>query len=275
MNSTWNIASASTRGTSHSQSDLPCQDALATLVLEDGTLIAAVADGAGSALHAEIGSRLAVDTAIDSIRRSLESTAGAWRSESGWRALMRQSFSAAIGAIDAWAIEHEAPRRELASTLLCLVATDTSVACAQKGDSLCVIRDECANYELALEPERGEYANEVALLTDRDAVETVQFVQFTGNIECIAMSSDGLMNLFLSKPGLTPLPGFFDPLFDFVANLESDRDGTSVQALEDFLNSERVNQRTDDDKTLILAVRRKQNDAAMPIGYGERYKSVK
>src|ERR1700674_237483 len=58
----WKILSASCAGTSHQRSGQPCQDYAVACSLSGTTevvLVAACADGAGSARYGEIGSRLA------------------------------------------------------------------------------------------------------------------------------------------------------------------------------------------------------------------------
>lgn len=47
---------------------------------------------------------------------------------------------------------------------------------------------------------------------------------------------------------------FFEPMFDQVAKADDARD--LIVPLRNFLSSEAVNARTDDDKTLVVAVRR-------------------
>ena len=62
---TWTVISASAIGTSHQRIGLPCQDA-GDFCLVDGdhTVVGAIADGAGSAMHSEIGARAAVETML-------------------------------------------------------------------------------------------------------------------------------------------------------------------------------------------------------------------
>ncbi|MBC8229713.1 SUMF1/EgtB/PvdO family nonheme iron enzyme [bacterium] len=60
----WKVLGASVRGTSHTKSGQPCQDAHAWVKLPDGTLVAAVSDGAGSAALAEVGADSAVKAAV-------------------------------------------------------------------------------------------------------------------------------------------------------------------------------------------------------------------
>ncbi|MGA0525444.1 protein phosphatase 2C domain-containing protein, partial [Escherichia coli] len=53
-----------------------------------------------------------------------------------------------------------------------------------------------------------------------------------------------------------PHQPFFEPMFSVLRRTEpSDCEGLSAQ-LGQFLNSPQVNERTDDDKTLVLATRR-------------------
>ena len=53
----WRVVAAAVQGVSHQRLDLPCQDALGYLVLPSGTLVVALADGAGSAQYSDQGAR--------------------------------------------------------------------------------------------------------------------------------------------------------------------------------------------------------------------------
>jgi hypothetical protein len=55
MESEWQVIGAAVQGLSHQKQGLPCQDALEYSCLPGGILLLALADGAGSALHAELG----------------------------------------------------------------------------------------------------------------------------------------------------------------------------------------------------------------------------
>jgi hypothetical protein len=71
--------------------------------------------------------------------------------------------------------------------------------------------------------------------------------------QLVALSTDGLLRLALKLPGGEPHAPFFAPLFNFVS--ANDDAVQAQQRLAEFLNSERVCARTDDDKTLVLACR--------------------
>ena len=59
----WPAAAAAVRGRSHERSGAPCQDAVLFLHRK-GFVTVALADGAGSALHADVGARVAVAAAV-------------------------------------------------------------------------------------------------------------------------------------------------------------------------------------------------------------------
>src|SRR5688572_12200023 len=67
----WRPVAASVRGRGHEQRSQPCQDACGVILTGDGVLIAAVADGAGSAARAEEGSALAVEVALEALQRAV------------------------------------------------------------------------------------------------------------------------------------------------------------------------------------------------------------
>ena len=57
----------------------------------------------------------------------------------------------------------------------------------------------------------------------------------------------------LTLPGYTPHQPFFTPLQQFVMNRNTGECLDTHEQLSRFLDSPRVNERTDDDKTLVLA----------------------
>lgn len=78
-NTTWRIIGESVRGASHERTDLPNQDAIQWSPENGGALplILSVSDGHGSAKYfrSDMGSRLAVDTAVEVIREFLDGQA--------------------------------------------------------------------------------------------------------------------------------------------------------------------------------------------------------
>jgi len=139
--------------------------------------------------------------------------------------------------------------RELACTALLAVIGPSVAAFAQIGDGAMVVGDRVIFW-----PEPAEYANATDFLTDDDWAAKLHFAMTDAPVTEVAVLTDGLQRLALDFQGKAPHAAFFRPLFDAL------RSATDVEALvepfRDFLDSPRVNARTDDDKTLVIAVRR-------------------
>lgn len=213
-------------------------------------LAAALADGAGSADFSDRGAASAVSAALTTLEVALQS--GCPGDEDEWRALLQSAQAAAQEAVEQLAQAEENPLRSYACTLTCLVAANGQMAVLSLGDGIVIALDETGDLEAVSRLQRGEYANETFFLTQEDALEQAQFAFRAYTPAAVAMLSDGLARLALNFPEQTPFAPFFTPLIDFTGRAD-DVDQATNQ-LADFLDSERVNARTDDDKSLLLAV---------------------
>lgn len=251
--SAWRVVSAAVQGVSHVRQDLPCQDAAGYQVRADGVLVIALADGAGSARFSELGAVFAVEEAL----RVLSDAPDRFAEEERWEELLREVFSAARQAVMQLAENPEsgepASPREYACTLTCAIAMGDRLAVGQVGDGAAVAVDANGDLFALTRLQRGEYANETHFLVEEDALDHLVIEVTDRPVKALAVMSDGLIRLALKMPSQEPHAPFFQPLFRFVESVE---DGVSAdQQLAGFLNSERVNARTDDDKSLVLAVR--------------------
>lgn len=269
----WRVLGASVCGTSHQRRSQPCQDAWQAKVRDDGVLLAAVADGAGSASRSHEGAREAVNAAISALIDleipAFESAEVAANSDAKseeieateddldtpqscpFEAKFRPVLDRAKTAVANYAEAHSLPVRELASTLIVMVATSQGVVVAQIGDGAAVMADENGQLKALTQPQQGEYANQTTFLTSEGAIASAQISVVSGAPRSLAIFSDGLQRLALEMPQGTPYDRFFAPLFQFVAQ-DIDAEAGTTQ-LESFLNSPRVTQRSDDDLTLVLA----------------------
>lgn len=258
----WKVVAAAAAGSSHDILNLPCQDALGYQVLltdsqPEGILVAALADGAGSAQRSEQGARTAVDTALQFLSAYLHEE-GLPQHEDAWSLLLAEAFTAAQLALFQLADEEYLPARSFATTLSCLVAHARGYALATIGDGVIVSMDSAGDLTLVNRLQRGEYANETYFLTQEFALEQVQIAICNQPARGIVMMSDGLSRLALSLPAQKPFEPFFRPLFAFIESREQEHTAEDFEAnrqLEAFLNSDRVHARTDDDKSLLIAVR--------------------
>lgn len=246
----WQFIGASMRGSSHEKLNLPCQDAHYFEHVSPEMILVAVADGAGSAALSDIGATVAVQTAIRELHEFFLATNIVEDSESIEAAIF-DSIAAAKIAVEVEAKARNENARAFASTLLLAIATHTFVAVAQIGDGGIVIKDKQGNIIGLTIPETSEYINETCFLISPNALEHTQVRVWRGEVEQLALFSDGLQLLCLKMPEGTPYDRFFEPLFDFAKKTTDVSKGHST--LREFLSSTKIRSNTDDDVTLILA----------------------
>lgn len=247
----WRVIGASEQGTSHVQHDLPCQDAYAWKVIDDYLMIV-VADGLGSALRAEQASNAIAEEVQHLFVEKQAAFAQQAVSEEGQKAILRSIFVESRALLEQIASIEEAPLKDYASTLLVAILHPNGFVAGQIGDGAMVAKLEDDSLLLANTPQQGEYVNETIPITADNALNALSITAYQGKILAFSAFSDGLQNLALDSGNETPYVPFFRPLFNIVSDSTLDTDYTSGQ-LAGFLRSERICQRTDDDKTLVLA----------------------
>lgn len=255
----WRIAAASAVGTSHSRTNLPCQDSVNVQLLNtlDGAvLVCVVSDGAGSAAHSQLGSRMAAKTITKLVQNFLETDGGAvsliqkeialsWLSE----------VQMALGEL---AEEANSTVREFACTLLVAIIAERCAAFLQVGDGAMVTANELDDgWSYIFWPQHGEFANSTNFVTSSDASEALEFAIIDRRIERFASFSDGIENLVLHQATKSVHAPFFAAMLGPVEQSTTPGlDDELSDSLVKYLGSERVCERTDDDKTLILASRK-------------------
>ena len=244
----WSAVSASVVGTSHNAMGAPCQDACHVLRMLSGdeeVLLAAVADGAGSASHSQIGSSAAVQHLLKVVSQSGVKVADISQQQvSGW-------YQEVLEHLRTVADRESLPIGELACTLLLAAVWKNGVVLGQIGDGAWVLEKDGA-LVAGTWPETGEYANVTFFLTTQGALDHLQFQRFEGNISGVAGFTDGIQMLALDFGKRMPGGRFFNAMF---ASLRASKDETELIApLQQLLASEVICSRTDDDKTLVLGV---------------------
>ncbi len=246
----WRVLAAAASGTSHERLGMPCQDVLAFLANEHSLLVA-LSDGAGTAERSQYGAQTAVQAALDVLAAALDE--GLLEEQASCQDTLCAAFTAARSALESLAEIEEQPLQAYAATLSVAIATADRLAVAQLGDGAVVAGESPDKLFLVNRAQRGEYANETYFLTQEDALEQVQLSAYEKAVNFLAVMSDGLTRLAIKLPTHEPHLPFFQPLFTFAVHANEEAQAT--RQLVDFLISERVCARTDDDKSLVLAVR--------------------
>jgi len=257
----WKHISASVVGTSHVLTGTPCQDnsVCRVFTLEDGSevLVAVASDGAGSAKRAEDGSALACSLLIQEMEALFGADAEGDLSEitkeflTNWLVSFQREVT--IRA------EHEELRaRDFACTLVAAIIGERSAVFAQIGDGAIVVPspEEPDEYCYVFWPQKGEYANETYFATDPEAHTKLELDHVPRRIDEVAVFTDGIQNLALHYQTQSTHNPFFRPVFTWLRPASENDADRFTASLATYLASEKINQATDDDKTLILATRR-------------------
>jgi Protein phosphatase 2C len=254
----WRTAYASVTGTSHAATGTPCQDAglCEVVVAGDGTeiLIAAVADGAGSAAHSEAGSRMTVNSYVAEFG-SLAVKDPTLASAN--RAIVIQWMQGLRDSIRLAAATEGHKFSEYACTFLGAVVGPTRAMFVQIGDGAIVVRDAGSDdYSWVFWPQNGEYANSTNFITQKDLENAVE-VEFANTVPIeLCIFSDGIERLVLDMRQRIVHTPALRPIFQWLARTEAPNGSCGESPpLVAFLRSEKVNSRTDDDKTLVVATR--------------------
>lgn len=253
----WQVVAARERGSRHEASGANCEDACQAVQPTPGVLVIAVADGAGSVEFAEVGAHIAVANGAAQVCAGLEQ-AGNTLDDPTIVGCLQEAMAAALSAVRAEAATRNVADRQLASTMILVIAHREFIAAAQIGDGATVVADEAGEMFSLTVPPPGEYLNETVFLTSADALQTMQVKVWRGRASGVAAFSDGLQMLCLKFPEYEPHAAFFTPLLNFVRNMTDEAAATAE--LMSFLHSERVSELTDDDVTLVLATLRNTHD---------------
>jgi hypothetical protein len=254
---TWKAVSHSSIGVLHKQNGLPCQDYANYRTLKNGVIIGAVADGAGSAKYSDVGARLAVETTLTYLMSKFIQKQRLcqehFSNEEAKECFDKLLKSRLIGRFKQNAQQEGYSVQDLACTLLCFVATPFWTAAMQIGDGFLVVRSQNEDYKLLFSPDKGEYTNETTFVTSSNAPDDMQVSVIHSPLEFICAATDGLERVALRMSDWTPFAPFFNPLHEYLEETPNPHQDKSY--LERFLDSERLNQKTQDDKTLLLCLK--------------------
>jgi hypothetical protein len=248
----WKHACASVTGKSHSDRGENGQDSCraGTIPLPDAEFfIGIAADGAGSTAEGGRGAEIACGTLFFKVAAALQEqgSLNTFTDDDvrGW-------VTAAREAISAEAQERGKRLREYSCTILGAAAGNGRALFFQIGDGAIVIGNNDA-FEAVFWPEQGEYANTTFFITDEQYLDRLRICP-SDTPEEIALFTDGLQNLVLSFSQKKAHSGFFKPLFSALLNSPLDESGAFSHQLKSFLSRDDISIRSDDDRTLVLAM---------------------
>ncbi len=253
----WRIAHASAIGQAHINQNTECQDRFACATVETGTegevLIAVVADGAGSTTDGQIGAQIACQIFTKEVTDFLSAKDASVKSlTADFGKLWISYFQKKIAEISQL---NKKELRDYASTFVGAVIGTNSAVFYQVGDGGIVFSSsgDAKSYRFAIAPVEAEYVNVTEFVTDETAVESLRFELIEEAVEDLILFSDGIYAVAVDYQNNQPHEPFLMPM---IAPLRNGNAPNGLnEKLENFLSSPKINEKTDDDKTIILASR--------------------
>jgi hypothetical protein len=244
----WVFGGRSAIGTAHEKAALPCQDFWASRLSKavPNRHVIALADGAGFAKHAESAACSSVNQALEGMAEYTGDLRDIGMNEvCDWLSKVRERLSAE-------AKEAQCDLTDFSCTLLGALVEGEEAYFWQIGDGGWVVQTE-RGIEVATWPSSGEFINQTVFATSATAL-TEWTHAFITHTQTILGFTDGLEHLCLDFPNKAVHEPLVTKLF---SSLSTEPSPVEVEDhLESFLSSRLVNDRTDDDKTMVLAWQR-------------------
>jgi hypothetical protein len=157
--------------------------------------------------------------------------------------------------IEQAAQRRSAPRRWFAATLVACLIQEDSAAVIHVGDGACAVRlNDAGSWLVPSWPAQGEYATTTYFVTDDPKPRTI-LTHLDGKVAELAIFSDGLERLAFDFGAGRAFAPFFESMFSPLRMAPPGRHRQLSGDLRAFLDGPSVTERTDDDKTLIMARR--------------------
>jgi hypothetical protein len=213
-------------------------------------VLLALSDGAGSASHSDLGAQTVVSHWLDAFTTLLHQCPDpdAALAESAATTL-RTMLTTIRNSVEKDALAFEASPSDFSATLLGAVLTPSGALVAQVGDGAWV---GCVNGVLGCLtwPTGGEFAGQTVFATSESAPYALQMVRLSNPPSALVGFTDGLERLLLDFRTQLAAEGFFRPLLQGLKASPQ----TFGAHLEEYLESAAVCERTDDDKSIAIAL---------------------
>lgn len=251
----WKVVGATAIGSSHKENNTLCQDFISYQEFpdknEDITYVLICCDGSGSAQYSDLGALGCIQTMNANISKYLKNSEITKIQDSDiqlW-CIQANTFLNEI----AHQVNHDV--EDYATTMLVVIVKNSTCIVFQIGDGVIVLgsKDKTSHEFIVSQwPDKASYANETHFITDDDATLHIETTR-TSIVDRIAIFSDGLQRIALDEKNRKAHSPFFTPLFNGLKNIKEKDIHLFENELKKYLNSAIFDEKTDDDRSLMLA----------------------
>lgn len=276
--SQWIVVGASVKGNGHIQSNMPCQDNHKFESIGNGWGVAVVSDGAGSASHSELGSKVVVVRAIFHFKKLIEEQGwlknNTLPTDMEWWQKSYDVLKTIRNEVALVAKKNNVEVKSLSATCLVVIYSPLGLLAVHVGDGRMGYKSVTGEWKAMMTPHKGEEANQTIFLVSDfwsipnfalSGVLVPESIVVREPVKAFTLMSDGCENtswLCTTQNPETgkyfdqnkPFEGFFNPLeetlISFQANNVSDEEQQAKwnkfieSGTEGFV-------REQDDKTMI------------------------
>lgn len=165
----WTVVGTSIIGNSHISMGLPCQDNNKYVYLKNGWGIAITSDGAGSAQHSDVGSRIVVERGIHYFQSVIEQKQWAERNvlptEAEWTSIAYTTLKAIRTDMEKFAATKHLELSSLSATIIVAIHTPLGFLTTHVGDGRAGYKDDTGEWKALITPHKGEEANQTIFIT--------------------------------------------------------------------------------------------------------------
>ena len=277
----WVVVGASVKGNGHIQSGMPCQDNNKFELLGKGWGVAVVSDGAGSAAHSDMGSKVVVERGTLHFKNLVEKEG--WMdkntlpSDAEWLQKSYFVLKAIRNEVEMVAKKNNVDLKSLSATCLAVVFSPMGLLAVHVGDGRMGCKTASGGWKAIMTPHKGDEANQTLFLVSefwdipnyvQSGVLVPESIVVREPVEAFAVMSDGCEStawLCTAQNAETgkyydqnkPFEGFFNPLEETLASFHTDNvpEEERKEKWYKFIESGTKGfVKEQDDKTMILGV---------------------
>ena len=228
-------------GKSHISSGKCCQDAHRVLRMDNGWIIAAVADGVGSAANSQIGSRVAVDTAVEFCNECMP-----WDYNIiSIKSMMRTAYNYAFKCIRRIAEKENNPIESYDTTLSMVIYDGKRIIYGHSGDGAIIGLTIFGDYVSITRPQKG--ADGITVVPLRAGYTNWVIDTYEEDLASVMLMTDGMLEMlcpYLLRDSETQTNKMYIPLGTYFADPvgffeDEEKFNKTKQFIEDFLKAEK------------------------------------